>query len=131
MGAEGYIAFKQKNDKGEQHAKNTFLVMDYLSGAKAGNSSNELVLPFVRQSQADLYAGKALGTEETIKASATMAENMAVPVTLKLDTAIAAQMKQFKEQVVTPNIQALYSGEKSPEDIAQEFISKGSQMLNK
>ncbi|MNC32290.1 hypothetical protein D3C75_806360 [compost metagenome] len=60
-----------------------------------------------------------------------MAENMAVPVTLKLDTAVAAQMKQFKEQVVTPNIQALYSGEKSPEDIAQEFISKGSQMLNK
>lgn len=131
MGAEGYIAFKQKNDKGEQHAKNTFLVMDYLSGAKAGNSSNELVLPFVRQSQADLYAGKELGTEETIKASAIMAKNIAVPVTLKLDTAVAAQMKQFKEQVVTPNIQALYSGEKSPEDIAKDFTSKGSQMLNK
>ncbi|MEK4060398.1 MULTISPECIES: ABC transporter substrate-binding protein [Paenibacillus] len=131
MGAEGYIAFKQKNDKGEQHAKNTFLVLDYLSSAKAGNSSNELVLPFVRKSQADLFAGKALGTEETIKASAIMAENIAMPVTLKLDTAIAAQMKQFKEQVVTPNIQALYSGEKSPEAIAKEFNSKGSQMLNK
>ncbi len=70
MGAEGYIAFKQKNDKGEQHAKNTFQVLEYLSNAKAGNSSNELVLPFVRKSQADLFAGKALGSEETIKASA-------------------------------------------------------------
>lgn len=50
MGGEGYVAFRQKNDKGEQHAKNTFLVMEALSGAKAGNSANELALPFVRKS---------------------------------------------------------------------------------
>lgn len=131
MGAEGYIAFKQKNDKGEQHAKNTFLVMDYLSGAKAGNSANELVLPFVRQSQVKLYAGKSIGRKDTIEVSKNMAKNMAVPVTLKLDVAVAAKMKQFKEQVVTPNIQALYSGEKTPEAIAEDFKNKGSQMLGK
>ncbi|MFK4301366.1 MULTISPECIES: ABC transporter substrate-binding protein [unclassified Paenibacillus] len=131
MGAEGYIAFKQKNDKGEQHAKNTFQVLEYLSNAKAGNSSNELVLPFVRKSQADLFAGKALGSEETIKASAAMAKYIVNPVTLKLDTATAAKMKQFKEQVVTPNLQALYSAEKTPEAIAEEFKSKGTQMLGK
>ncbi len=129
MGAEGYIAFKQKNDKGEQHAKNTFTVMEYLSNAKAGNASNELVLPFVRKSQAEMYAGKELGTAETIAASQKMAANIQIPVTLNLDTADAAKMKQFKEQVVKPNIQALYSGEKSPDTIAADFISKAGQML--
>ncbi|BCG58227.1 ABC transporter substrate-binding protein [Paenibacillus sp. URB8-2] len=129
MGAEGYIAFKQKNDKGEQHAKNTFTVMEYLSNAKAGNASNELVLPFVRKSQADMYAGKELGTADTIAASKKMAENIQIPVTLSLDTAKAAKMKQFKEQVVTPNIQALYSGEKTPEAITEDFKGKAGQML--
>lgn len=129
MGAEGYVAFKQKNDQGEQHAKNTFMLMEYLSNAKAGNASNELVLPFVRKSQADMYAGKELGTPETIAASKKMAENIQIPVTLSLDTAAAAKMKQFKEQVVTPNIQALYSGEKTPEAIAEDFKSKAGQIL--
>ncbi|AHV96465.1 ABC transporter substrate-binding protein [Paenibacillus sabinae] len=129
MGAEGYVAFKQKNDQGEQHAKNTFMLMEYLSNAKAGNASNELVLPFVRKSQADMYAGKELGTPETIAASKKMAENIQIPVTLSLDTAAAAKMKQFKEQVVTPNIQALYSGEETPEAIAEDFKSKAGQML--
>lgn len=129
MGAEGYIAFKQKKDKGEQHAKNTFTVMEYLSNAEAGNSANELVLPFVRQSQANLFKGKELGTEQTIKASEIMTKNIAMPVTLTLDIAKASKMKQFKEQVVTPNMQALYSGEKTPEQIAEDFKTKGTQML--
>ncbi|MEJ8304913.1 ABC transporter substrate-binding protein [Saccharibacillus sacchari] len=126
-GGEGYVAFKQKNDKGEQHAKNTFMVMEYLSDAEAGNASNELALPFVRKSQQEAFAGKELGTETTLAAAEKMAENAELPVTLKLDAALAAKQKQFKEQVVKPNMQALYSGEKTPEQIAEDFKSKGSQ----
>ncbi|MEK5060847.1 sugar ABC transporter substrate-binding protein [Paenibacillus sp. FSL H7-0326] len=129
MGGEGYVAFKQKNDKGEQHAKNTFLVMEALSGAKAGNSANELVLPFVRNSQAEYFEGKGLGTPDTIEAANMMAEHIEIPVTLSLDIDKSAQQKQFKEQVVKPNIQALFSGEKTPEQIAEDFKAKAEQML--
>ncbi|CAM3037575.1 extracellular solute-binding protein [Paenibacillus sediminis] len=131
MGGEGYVAFKQKKDKGEEHAKNTFLVMEALSGAQAGNSANELVLPFVRKSQADLFAGKGLGNKVNIEAAETMAKNISKPVVLNLDINDAAKMKQFKEQVVKPNMQALYSGEKTPQEIADDFIQKGKQILGK
>lgn len=129
MGGEGYVAFKQKNDKGEQHAKNTVLVMEALSGAAAGNAANELALPFVRQSQVDLFEGKGLGKEENLAAAKVMAENIAAPVLLSLDVDLAAKMKQFKEQVVKPNMQALFAGEKAPDAIASDFISKGKQIL--
>ena len=129
MGGEGYVAFKQKKDKGEQHAKNTFLVMEALSGAKAGNSANELALPFVRQSQADLFKGKELGQQVNLDAAKEMAKHIAMPVVLKLDIDKASQQKQFKEQVVKPNIQALFSGEKTPEQIAEDFKGKGQQMF--
>lgn len=52
-----------------------------------------------------------------------------MPVVLELDIDKASQQKQFKEQVVKPNIQALFSGEKSPEQIAEDFKSKGQQMF--
>ncbi|CAM3620209.1 ABC transporter substrate-binding protein [Marinicrinis lubricantis] len=129
MGGEGYVAFRQKNDKGEEHARNTFLVMEALSGAKAGNSANELALPFVRKSQAELFEGKGLGNPVNQEAAKIMAENISMPVVLKLDVDLAAKQKQFKEQVVKPNIQALFAGEKSPEDIAEEFKSRGQQIL--
>ncbi|MEK5060848.1 sugar ABC transporter substrate-binding protein [Paenibacillus sp. FSL H7-0326] len=129
MGGEGYVAFRQKNDKGEQHAKNTFLVMEALSGAKAGNSANELVLPFVRNSQAEYFEGKGLGTPETLEAARIMAEHMEQPVVLSLDSALAAKQKQFKEQVMKPNIQALFTGEKTAEEIAAEFKAKGEEMF--
>ncbi|WP_223067095.1 ABC transporter substrate-binding protein [Paenibacillus caui] len=129
MGAEGYLAFKQKKDKGEEHAKNVFLVMEALSGAEAGNSANELALPFVRKSQAEMFKDKGLASQETLDAAKKMAENMSMPVTLKLDIAKAAQMKQFKNQVALPNMQALYAGEKTPDAITEEFSSKGKQML--
>lgn len=131
MFGEGYIAFRQKKDKGEEHAKNTFLIMEGLSGAKAGNSANELVLPFVRKSQAEFYADKGLGTPETIAAAEKLAESRATPVTLSLNAEDSANQKKFKEQVVKPNIQALFSGEKSPEDIAKDFVDKGKQVLGK
>ncbi|NEW07846.1 extracellular solute-binding protein [Paenibacillus sp. SYP-B3998] len=129
MGGEGYVAFKQKADKGEEHAKNTFAVMEALSGAKAGNSANELSLPFVRQSQAKEFAGKGLAKAENIAAANEMAKNISMPVDLNLDVDKAAKMKQFKEQVVKPNLQALYAGEKKPEQIAEEFKSKAKQIL--
>ena len=109
MFGEGYVAFKQKKDKGEEHAKNTFLIMEGLSGAKAGNSANELVLPFVRKSQAEFYEGKGLGTESTIKAAEIFANFKEIPVTLNLDAEASGNQKKFKEQVVKPNIQALFS----------------------
>ena len=129
MCCDGYVAFKQKKDKGEQHAKNTFLVMEALSGAKAGNSANELALPFVRQSQVDLFKGKELGQADNLAAAKVMAEDIAMPVVLELDIDKASQQKQFKEQVVKPNIQALFSGEKTPEQIAEDFKNKGQQMF--
>lgn len=129
MFGEGYVAFKQKKDKGEEHAKNTFLIMEGLSGAKAGNSANELVLPFVRKSQAEFYEGKGLGTESTIKAAEIFANFKEIPVTLNLDAEASGNQKKFKEQVVKPNIQALFSGEKTPEQIAQDFKDKGKQIL--
>lgn len=129
MGGEGYVMFKQKSDKGEEHAKNTFLVMEALSGAEAGNSANELALPFVRQSQVDLFKGKGLGKAENLETAALMAKNIEMPVVLKLDVALAAKQKQFKEQVVKPNMQALFAGEKTPDKIAEEFTSKAKQIL--
>ncbi|MVP02370.1 ABC transporter substrate-binding protein [Paenibacillus lutrae] len=129
MFGEGYVAFKQKNDKGEEHAKNTFLVMEALSGAKAGNSANELVLPFVRKSQAEEFKGKEMGKPENLEAGKLLAKNMIKPVTLNLDIDKAAKQKQFKEQVVKPNMQALFSGEKAPKDILEDFKAKGKQMF--
>ena len=52
-----------------------------------------------------------------------------IPVTLNLDAEASGNQKKFKEQVVKPNIQALFSGEKTPEQIAQDFKDKGKQIL--
>ncbi|WP_420798573.1 ABC transporter substrate-binding protein [Paenibacillus beijingensis] len=131
MGAEGYLMFKQKKDQGEEHAKNAFLVMEALSGAKAGMASNQLVLPFVRDSQAKEFAGKELGQPANIEASKVMATTMQMPITLKLDNDTSAKMKQFKEQVVKPNMQALFAGEKTPDAILQDFVSKGKLIVGK
>jgi multiple sugar transport system substrate-binding protein len=128
-GAEGYVAFKQKSDKGEQHAKNTFLVMEALSGAKAGNSANELCLPFVRKSQAKLFEGKGLAQPHNKAASELMAKTPATSVDLTIDVEKAAKVKQFYEQSVKPMMQALLSGGKTPEQIADDFKSKGKQIL--
>jgi len=129
MGGEGYVAFRQKDDKGADHAKNTFLVMEALSGAKAGNSANELCLPFVRKSQAELFAGKGKANADNLAAADAMAANRAEVVVLSLPDDKAAKMKQFKEQVLKPNMQALYASEKSPDTIAEEFKSRGQSLF--
>ena len=129
MGAEGYVMFNQKKDQGEEHRQNVFLVMEGLSGAEAGMASNELVLPFVRYSQEKLFEGKGKGTENTIATAKRLAEVMAMPVTLNLDVEKAAQQKQFKEQVVKPNIQALYAGEKTAEEVAEAYKSQASRFF--
>jgi len=128
-GGEGYVAFKQKNDKGEQHAKNTFLVMEALSGAKAGNSANELCLPFVRKSQTKAFEGKGLAKPENKKAAELFQKSIATPVDPVLDVEKSAKLKQFNEQVVKPNFQALLAGEKTPEQVAEDFKNKGKQMF--
>ena len=130
MGAgEGYMMFRQKNDKGEQHLKNVFLVMEALSGAKAGNSANELCLPFVRKSQAKLFEGKSLANPQNLVASQKMRENVVKPVTLSIDPDKAAKLKQYREQVIKPVFQALVAGEKTPEQAFEELKTKGEQML--
>jgi multiple sugar transport system substrate-binding protein len=128
-GAEGYVAFKQKSDKGEQHAQNTFLVMEALSGAKAGNSANELCLPFVRKSQVKQFEGKGLAQPYNKAASEVMAKSISVPVDLTIDVDKAAKVKQYYEQAVKPNIQALLTGEKTPEQISDDLKNKGKQIL--
>ncbi|MCI3918829.1 extracellular solute-binding protein [Paenibacillus sp. TRM 82003] len=129
MGGEGYVAFRQKDDKGPEHAQNTFNVMEALSGAAAGNAANELCLPFVRQSQIDLFADKGKANPDNLAAATKMAEARAEPVVLSLDVDMAAKMKQFKEQTLKPNMQALYAGEKSPEAIAEEFKANGQRLF--
>ena len=104
--------------------------MEALSGAKAGNSANELALPFVRQSQADLFKGKELGQQVNLDAAKEMAKYIAMPVVLKLDIDKASQQKQFKEQVVKPNIQALFSGEKPRNRLRKISKAKVSRCLD-
>ncbi|MCP1309574.1 ABC transporter substrate-binding protein [Paenibacillus tyrfis] len=126
---EGYVMFKQKNDKGEQHAKNAFLVMEALSGAKAGNSSNELNLPFVRKSQAKMYEGKGKAQKYNWEAAQNFMKSTTRSVESNLDVDKSTKLKQFQEQVQKPAIQALFAGEKTPEKIAEEFKTKGKQMF--
>lgn len=126
---EGYIMFRQKNDKGAQHAKNTFLVMQALTGAKAGNSANELALPFVSKSQAKQFEGKSMAKPENQVASQNMRNNTSANVSLTITTDKAASLKRYREQVVKPMLQALFAGEKTPEAVAEEFKSKGAQLL--
>lgn len=128
-GGEGYIMFRQKNDKGAQHAKNAFLVMEALTGAKAGNSANELALPFVRKSQAKAFEGKSLAKPENVVAATNMRNNASVNVSLTIDADKAAKLKQYREQVLKPTFQALLAGEKTPEAAADDLKSKGTQML--
>jgi len=128
-GGEGYIAFTQKGANNEQHKKNTFLVMEALSGAKAGNSANELCLPFVRKSQAKEFEGKSLAKEINIGVAKKMRENLAPQVALSIDVDKAAKLKQYREQVEKPIFQALLAGEKTPEAAAEELKNKGQQML--
>lgn len=128
-GGEGYMMFRQKSDKGAQHAKNAFLVMEALTGAKAGNSANELALPFVRKSQAKLFEGKSMAKAENVVAATKMRENASPNVSLSIDADKAAKLKQYREQALKPVFQALLAGEKTPEAAAEELKSKGNQML--
>lgn len=128
-GGEGYVAFTQKGANNEQHKKNVFLVMEALSGAQAGNSANELALPFVRKSQAKAFEGKGLAKEINFTVSKKMRENLAPQVALSIDVDKAAKLKQYREQVEKPVFQALLAGEKTPDQAVQELKSKGEQML--
>ncbi|GAA3401881.1 ABC transporter substrate-binding protein [Paenibacillus hodogayensis] len=126
---EGYVAFTQKGATSDQHKKNTFLVMEALSGAKAGNSANELCLPFVRKSQAKEFEGKGLAKPINFTVSQKMRETLAPQVSLTIDVDKAAKLKQYREQVERPIFQALLTGEKTPEAAVEELKSKGQQML--
>lgn len=128
-GGEGYVAFTQKGATSDQHKKNTFLVMEALSGAQAGNSANELCLPFVRTSQAKAFEGKGLAKPINYTVSQKMRENLSPQVALSIDTAKAAKLKQYREQVEKPVFQALLAGEKTPDAAVSELQSKGQQML--
>jgi multiple sugar transport system substrate-binding protein len=128
-GGEGYVAFTQKGANNEQHKKNVFLVMEALSGAQAGNSANELCLPFVRTSQAKAFEGKGLAKEINFTVSKKMRENLAPQVALTIDVDKAAKLKQYREQVEKPVFQALLAGEKTPEAAVEELKTKGQQML--
>lgn len=126
-GGEGYYMFKQKNDKGEEHRQNAFLVMEALSGAKGGVSANELCLPFLRKSQAEYFEGKANAQEYNQRAAEIMSQSPTLPVDLFIDLEVSGKIRQFKEQVVKPNYQALLAGEKTPQQAADEIKSKGEQ----
>jgi multiple sugar transport system substrate-binding protein len=128
-GGEGYVAFTQKGATNEQHKKNVFLVMEALSGAQAGNSANELCLPFVRTSQAKAFEGKGLAKDINFTVSKKMRENLAPQVALSIDVDKAAKLKQYREQVEKPVFQALLAGEKAPEAAVEELKTKGQQML--
>jgi multiple sugar transport system substrate-binding protein len=128
-GGEGYVAFTQKGASNEQHKKNVFLVMEALSGAQAGNSANELCLPFVRTSQAKAFEGKGLAKDINFTVSKKMRENLAPQVALSIDVDKAAKLKQYREQVEKPVFQALLAGEKAPEAAVEELKTKGQQML--
>lgn len=128
-GGEGYVAFTQKNGSSDAHKKNVFLVMEALSGAAAGNSANELCLPFVRHSQAKAFEGKGLANPINYTVSQKMRENLAPQVALSIDVDKAGKLKQYREQVEKPVFQALLAGEKTPEAAVQELKTKGEQML--
>ncbi|GIP37148.1 hypothetical protein J31TS4_04280 [Paenibacillus sp. J31TS4] len=127
--ADGYVAFKQKNDKGEAHAKRTFEVLEYLTGPRAGKSANELAASFARRSQAAAFEGKSLGKPENLEAAETMRKQLAEKVEQLLAPEQAAKLKQFKDQVQKPVFQAVLNGEKTPEQAAEEFKTKGRQLF--
>jgi len=54
---------------------------------------------------------------------------VALPVDLKIDVEVSANMKKFRGQMEKPIFQALLSGEKTPEQAAEEYKTKGSQMF--
>lgn len=103
--------------------------MQALTGAKAGNSANELALPFVSKSQAKQFEGKSMAKPENQVASQNMRNNTSANVSLTITTDKAASLKRYREQVVKPMLQALFAGEKTPEAVADEFKSKGAQLL--
>ncbi|MFW5435990.1 ABC transporter substrate-binding protein [Paenibacillus apiarius] len=127
--SEGYMMFQQKNGKDEQHLKNVFLVLDFLTGAQGGNSSNELCLPFTRKSQAKAFEDKGKATQHNWDAAVNFSQNPAPSVENKVGLDVSSKMKQFREQVQKPAFQALFAGEKTPQQIAEEFKAKGEQMF--
>lgn len=126
---EGYMLFRQKNDKGEQHFKNAFLVLNALTGESAGNAANQLGLPYVRNSQAKVFEGKTLAKPHNIVAAQNMQKNLSPAVGLSIDPDTGLKVKQFKEQVMKPVYQALLAGEKTPAQAAEQFKAKGEQMF--
>lgn len=127
---EGYIMFQQKNKKdNEQHLKNVFLVMEALSGAKAGKASNELVIPFPRKSQTEFYEGKSNAIPYNLDTANKMAEYRAPVIENMVDIDVSTKIKQFREQVQRAGFQALFAGESTAEQIAEDFKAKGKQIF--
>ncbi|MNL89530.1 hypothetical protein D3C87_2199050 [compost metagenome] len=58
-----------------------------------------------------------------------MAKNISAPVDLTIDVEKAAKVKQFYEQSVKSMMQALFAGDKTPEQAAEDFKNKGKQLL--
>ncbi|MCR8843457.1 extracellular solute-binding protein [Paenibacillus sp. SC116] len=131
VGGEGYVGFRQKDDKGEQHAKNTFLVMDWLTkGVHGGNSAYELCVPFARQSQVDAFKDKGDRGKPYNKEAAEINQSHGVPSSdLYVDAKVSASKKKFIEQAQKPMQQALFSGSRTPEQIFEEFKNKGEQLF--
>ena len=129
--ADGYVAFKQKNDKGEEHAKNTFDVLEYLTGSKAGNSANQLAGNFVRKSQAKAFEGKGIGNPDNQNVAAELFKQAVHPADLFVDASVGEKIKQFKDQVQKPSYQAVLNGEKTPEQAFEDFKTKGKQIFRK
>ena len=128
MFGEGYVAFKQKKDKGEEHAKNTFLIMEGLSGRKPViPPMNWYCLSYVNPRRSFMKVKDSVRNLQLRRGNFRKLQGNSGDS--EPDAEASGNQKKFKEQVVKPNIQALFSGEKTPEQIAQDFKDKGKQIL--
>lgn len=125
-GAEGYLMFKQKQYQGDQHEKDVALVLQALT-SKEGQSANALGLPIVRNSAKPLFEGKAVISRDNLAAEDVIAKNLPTPVDMSVD--LAAKVAQFHKEVEHPAFQALLSGSKTPDQILNDFKTKGQQLL--
>lgn len=126
-GCGGYMAFRQKQDKGKDHEKNVVDLMKILAGTDAGEACAAVGCTPATYTGAEKYKDK-FGFDEDNQNYVTRALKILKPTDLLTPEQTANQDKIEKE-AITPLFQAFLAGEKTSKDVANGIADKAKEVL--
>ena len=123
----GYMAFRQKNKKSDEHEKNVADLIKVLTSADHAEACTHLFTTPGRKSGQELIKGKIKASDEDLKFMSNVGKIIqSRPI---LDPTIDAKYSTVDKQSMLPLWQAFLAGEKTPAQVEKGITDKAKEIF--